>query len=436
MNLWILFIHLSATLLLLGAACLRSYLLHFRFRELRQDLDQERNRLNMLFRCIRPRGSMERLLWEGPLLWTCIWAASAVLLMESLVKGIHAQQGPWMAALITALLILAGLALAVTLRITLPKKIGPALPAPILNGMAMLLAFADRLLLPLHLLLRWIRAALGIPSELSTMQPDLLDLDLHLLGITEEGLRLTPVSEKITRRSLLLNNLCVYDILLPRNQVQYFDLADGIEANLEIARKTGHTRFPLCYGDLDNCKGIIHIKDLFRSRAPLQALKLEKMVRPILRFPQDQPLDRVLQELMHKRVHMALVEDEFGGVIGLVTLERILEELVGEIHDEFDREEKLIVPLRKDFYRVSGMTPLHEMEVQLGVEGLEHEDLSSFGGLISYHLGRIPAKGETVEIGPMQITILEQDDTRVILANVKVLSLPRSEIPKEDDSTD
>lgn len=170
--------------------------------------------------------------------------------------------------------------------------------------------------------------------------------------------------------------------------------------------------------------GIIHIKDIFRSRLPTESLEFEKLARPILRVDQEQRLDRVLQVLLQKRVHMALVEDEFGGILGVLTLERILEELVGEIQDEFDKEEKMIVGLKKDFYRISGLTPIHEVEDQLNLDDLENDEVSSFGGLISYHLGRIPEKGEVVEIGSLMITILETDETRVILTNVKVLSLP------------
>jgi CBS domain containing-hemolysin-like protein len=421
---YFLILSLVAAWMVFCSASIRSFLMDFRYQELRLDMEQRRQGLRPLFQLLSRNIRLERILWEGPILWTSLWAAGWV------VSGVilFQQAGAWVQDPLrfvgVFLYAVGGLVFIVTIRVWIPKRYAPGFSDGFMNSIAILLVAFSQVFFPIYPVLGFIRRFLGIANGSSDVEPYELDLDLQLLRVREEGTRLTSITEKITRKSLLLNSLCVYDILLPRNQVQYFDLEDPIEENIEKARKTGHTRFPLCKDDLDGCVGIIHIKDLFRSRCPLPSIKFENIVRPVLRFRQEDPLDKVLQELLHKRVHMALVLDEFGGVIGVVTLERILEELVGEIQDEFDKEEKLIVPLRKDFYRISGMAPLHEIEDQLGVENLENEEVSSLGGLITNHLGRIPAKGETFEIGPLHITILEQDETRVILAHVRVMSLP------------
>ena len=111
---------------------------------------------------------------------------------------------------------------------------------------------------------------------------------------------------------------------------------------------------------------------------------------------------------------MALVVDEFGGVVGVVTLERILEELVGEIQDEFDAEESLIQPLEKDYFQISGLTPIHDVEDLLDIE-IDNDDVSTFGGLITQEAGRIPEKGDRLEVGRFDVEVTEVDGTRVVL---------------------
>ena len=122
--------------------------------------------------------------------------------------------------------------------------------------------------------------------------------------------------------------------------------------------------------------------------------------------------------MLRAKFHMALAVDEFGGIVGVVTFESILEELVGEIQDEFDTEEEQVrALLAPDTYRISGLTPIHDLEESLGLE-IENDEVSTFGGLITGELGRIPARGDTLSIAGMQITIDEVDERRVIAARV------------------
>ena len=131
----------------------------------------------------------------------------------------------------------------------------------------------------------------------------------------------------------------MHDILLPRNQAVIYDLGEDVGTNLKVMKDAGHTRFPLCNGDLDNCVGIIHIKDIFRCSGDRVGSPLA-LKRSISQFPQETPLEEALQRMLRAKFHMALVTDEFGRVIGLVTLETILESLVGDIQDEFDSDEE------------------------------------------------------------------------------------------------
>ncbi|MEQ9825273.1 MAG: transporter associated domain-containing protein [Puniceicoccaceae bacterium] len=404
---------------------IKAYLLEFRYRDLREDTEHERQYLKLLFSIVDSAKRYENTL--GPVMIavaisvaSVAWVGGLAMLLSA---GLNNMVNPSTWIYLALLLGLSAVLQAAMLKIV-PAAVGSRLPMGLIRWATVYVMLMVWLLGPVRggiklgvRLLAWMGIVPPAP-------PAPLDRDFQILATGRRDVVFTPVTEKIASRALELNSISVYDILLPRNQVQLFDLNEPIEANLELARKTGHTRFPLCVGDLDHCEGLIHIKDIFRFRKPLGGLDLRKIMRPILRVGQDEPLDKILQVLLTKRVHMALVEDEFGGILGVLTLERILEELVGEIQDEFDKEDHMIVPLKKDFYKISGLTPLYEVEDQLGVDDLENDDVSSFGGLITHHLGRIPSAGEQIEIGPLQIIVKETDETRVISTTVRVLSLP------------
>ncbi len=408
----------------LGEA-LKSYLLQFRYRDLKKDTSEERSRMSFLFSIVDDP-SKYRWIFSNTLSSVSVafsgaaWVYLILLYVNLLTEGLSDWVGY---ILLFVLLLISAIFHGLFLK-WLPIRLGPRFIRPVLQTAIIYIVTLSFVFRPIRFgVLQGIRImkSLGV-KDLEVPEP--IDRDLQILATGREDVRITKITEKIASRALELSSLSVYDILLPRNQVQLFDLNEPVALNIERARKTGHTRFPLCSGDLDHCEGLIHIKDIFRARKAIEDLDFSKLARPILRVKEDEPLDKTLQVLMTKRVHMALVEDEFGGIVGVLTMERILEELVGEIQDEFDKEEKMVVSLKTDFYKISGLTPLHEVEAQLGLDNLEDDDVSSFGGLISHHLGRIPAKGEQVEIGPLLITIKETDETRIISTNVRVLSLP------------
>jgi CBS domain containing-hemolysin-like protein len=216
------------------------------------------------------------------------------------------------------------------------------------------------------------------------------------------------------------------DILLPRNQIIFLNLEDGVATNLELARQAGHTRFPLCEGDLDHCVGLVHIKDLFRSREDPATLELRKHRREILRFGSDEPVENVLQRMLKKRVHFALVVDEFGGAVGAVTLENVLEELVGDILDEFDKEEALIRTVEEGVYLVDGLAPLHDVCEELGVE-ISREDVSTFGGFITSSLGAMPMPNKPMRLGPLIVTVVNMTERRIVTAKVSIAPAEQDE---------
>ena len=243
----------------------------------------------------------------------------------------------------------------------------------------------------------------------------------HIRTLSREGSNLDPDIAEIVGNTLEMGQLKVQDIMVSRKQVQILDVGDGLEKNLEIARTCGHTRLPLCEGDLDHCLGIVHVKYAFRllgKGAP--TLSLRSITKAPALVSADDPLPLALRKMMKWRVHMALVRDEFGGIDGVITLEDILEEVVGEIQDEFDADEADVEKLNEESWKISGLTPLHELPEELGIDE-EEEEVASFGGLITQEFGKIPEAYETLRLRNLEVTILEADETRIGLAEVRLL---------------
>jgi CBS domain containing-hemolysin-like protein len=270
---------------------------------------------------------------------------------------------------------------------------------------------------------------------------------LKLIGISpaaegellhdEEELRLLLSSSKdsqlSTQKRELLDNIFELShrmsrqIMLPRQDVIYLSTERPLAENLRLARRSGHTRFPLCEGDLDHVIGLIHIKDIFHRERPLTALT--EVAREIAFVPETLELDRLLKRMRTERFHLAAVIDEYGGVSGIVTLEDVIEEIVGSIQDEFDVERPELVEKGDGVYQVSGGMLVQDLEEALGVE-LSERDEDTIGGVVLSELGRNPAVGDRVELGPVTIEVLEVQLNRV--ATVRINVHQPETVPREE----
>jgi CBS domain containing-hemolysin-like protein len=271
---------------------------------------------------------------------------------------------------------------------------------------------------------------------------------LKLFGVTpaaegelahdEEELRLLLSSSKesqlSTQKRELLDNIfelshrMARQIMLPRQDVVYLSTQRPLAENLRLARRSGHTRFPLCEGDLDHVIGLLHIKDIFHRERPLTALT--EVAREIAFVPETLELDRLLKRMRTERFHMAAVIDEYGGVSGIVTLEDVIEEIVGSIQDEFDVEKPELVEKGEGVYQVSGGMLVEDLEEALGVE-LSERDEDTIGGVVLSELGRNPAVGDRVELGPVTIEVLEVQLNRV--ATLRVIVHQPETVPREEE---
>ena len=310
---------------------------------------------------------------------------------------------------------------------TLTGLLAPMVAARSLAGAHMKAAWPAMLIIrklcaPLRGLLglkeRALEGLIGKEEEAGEVEEEVAE---HIRTLQEEGSELEPEIREIVGNTLELRNLDVQDALMPRNQVQFLDVNDPFEDNLALARSCGHTRLPLCDGDLDRCLGVVHVKDLFGRLAEGKDADLKVLARPALVLSPGDTLAAALRRMLRQRAHMALVRDEFGGADGILTMEDVLEEVVGEIRDEFDSEEDAIIDNGDGSWNVSGMAHAHELPECFSLEE-KGEDMATFGGLVTAELGRIPETGETVRVGDLEVKIKEADDSRVIRACVRIAS--------------
>lgn len=251
------------------------------------------------------------------------------------------------------------------------------------------------------------------------------------LAHTEEELRLildqSEESEEVSSlgRDLLMNALdlrrrVVRDIMTPRGDVVYLDLEESFEDNVKKALASRHTRFPLCRGHLDNAVGLIHIKELVPMMRDPQP-DLLRIKRDLMPVPEMLSLEKLLNLFLSKHAHLAIVVDEYGGTVGMVTLENVLEELVGDIQDEFDTEKEEFRTINENEFSVDGALGLYELRDLAGLE-LESADVSTIGGYVTHLLGHLPKQGEQVKIDNYLVTISQTDGRRVGQLHFKKLS--------------
>lgn len=214
-----------------------------------------------------------------------------------------------------------------------------------------------------------------------------------------------------------LSHRLARQIMLPRQDVVYLSTKRTLSENLRLARRSGHTRFPLCDGDLDHVVGVVHIKDLFRRERPISSL--QELAREIAFVPETLELDRLLRRMRTERFHMAAVIDEYGGVSGVVTLEDVMEEIVGQIQDEFDTETPELFLEPDGAYTISGGMLIEDLETALGIE-ISDRDEDTIGGVVLSELGRNPAVGDRVEVGPLTIEVQEVQLNRVNTVRVTI----------------
>jgi CBS domain containing-hemolysin-like protein len=238
-----------------------------------------------------------------------------------------------------------------------------------------------------------------------------------ILTESREAEEVSPLGEQLAVNALDLRHRVVRDIMTPRSDVILMDLEESFDTELKKAIDSRHTRFPLCNGALDESVGLVHIKDLLSvvhsGRKDLQGIK-----RPIHHVSEMMPLEKLLNYFLSKHAHLAIAVDEYGGAVGIVTLDNVLEELVGSIHDEFDTHEEEITNIRDGEFNAEGTLALHDLAEETGLK-FEETEVSTIGGYVTQLLGHLPVKGESVPIGDYIVTVKETDGRRILELNFK-----------------
>ena len=272
---------------------------------------------------------------------------------------------------------------------------------------------------PLAVLGRWISKRVPESSTAARLTETEVE---WLVDKGEKAGALEKEPATMIRNVLDFKHLTAKEVMIPRRRVSSIEASLPLSDVLEHVRRDGHSRYPVYRESLDNVVGLLYVKDLFDvvGAGKIAETKLEELIRkPVLFLAEAQPALSVLREMRSKRLHLAVVTDEFGGTGGIVTLEDIIEEIVGEIRDEYDDEEvALIQKLAEGRFVADAAIPLGDLEIHLGHKLPENGAFESLGGLIIHRAGRVPEVGATVSLDGYDLIVREADETRVVKVEI------------------
>jgi magnesium and cobalt transporter len=222
---------------------------------------------------------------------------------------------------------------------------------------------------------------------------------------------------------LQVSELQARDIMVPRSQMEVIDVKESPDRFIPLVIQSGHSRFPVINENKDDVIGILLAKDLLRYYAGEEEFNVRDMLRPAVFIPESKRLNVLLKEFRANRNHMAIVVDEYGGVAGLLTIEDVLEQIVGEIEDEhdFDEADDNIVQDKPGQYRVKALTEIEDFNAALGARFAD-EDFDTVGGLVINRFGRLPKRGEQIQIENLLFKVLRADSRRLHLLEVERLA--------------
>ena len=273
----------------------------------------------------------------------------------------------------------------------------------------------------------WLLRRLGLdPGQGAELVHSEEELRL-LFSASHDKTASTLLGRELVLNALDLRRRIARDVMRPRQEIVGLDTEASVTECIDVAEKTRFSRFPVCEGgNLDKTRGVVHIKDIYSMRMKAKrGADFLSAARPIIYAPETAHLEKLLQLFLERKLHLAIIIDEFGGTKGLVTLENILEELVGQIQDEFDQEKALFVKTAENTWEVFGSLPLHELETLLE-QPLAEEGISTTSGWVTHRLGGFPKPGDVLEVGHFRLRVEEMDGMRV--ERLKVERLQPSEV--------
>lgn len=245
---------------------------------------------------------------------------------------------------------------------------------------------------------------------------------VEVLQDAEDRDLIKPETKQMIEGVLEVSDMRVRDIMVPRSQMVTIDITQSVEQFLPIILESAHSRFPVINDDIDHIEGILLAKDLlaYAFQPEPTDIVLSEMIRPAIIIPESKRVDPLLKEFRSQRYHMAIVVDEYGGVSGLVTIEDILELIVGEIEDEHDdANEDNIRLLAGSVYHVKALTELDDFNLYFNTNIVEN-DADTIGGVIVHNFEHMPKRGETTVIDDLEFKVVAADNRRILQLQVSV----------------
>lgn len=250
-----------------------------------------------------------------------------------------------------------------------------------------------------------------------------------IASASQRGGIIDKTESEIIKNAVDFSDKIAREIMIPRQDMECLYLECSYDENMEVVRSTGHTRYPVCDEDKDNVIGMVHLRDILMNA---EEKDLTKMLREVLFVPESLSVSEVLHTMRRRRIHMAIVIDEYGGTSGLISLEDVLEELVGDIKDEHDTTTEVDAKRREDgSYEFLGMTLLDEAMEYMGLHPLDEHEEDTIGGYVFGLLARKPKVGDVIECPLCTFEILEIDGFRVKKVRA-VIKTRKDEVEEED----
>src|SRR5215469_656222 len=305
----------------------------------------------------------------------------------------------------------------------LPRSIGRHYPVQVASHAAAVLRPAVRLLGPLPRLLAAVNTALAPSRSRGNVQADAEEDLRGLVDLLEQRQIIEPGERAMIHSVFELGDTIVREVMVPRTDMVFVERGKTLRQALSLGLRSGFSRIPVIGQNLDDIVGIAYLKDIVtrvHEHPEGESVEtVESIMRAATFAPDSKPVDDLLREMQARHVHMAIVIDEYGGTAGLVTIEDILEEIVGEIADEYDRERPPVEWLDDGTARVSARLPVEELEELFDV-GIEAEDVETVGGLLAHQLGKVPIAGSVATVSGLRLTAENLTGRRNRIGTVRV----------------
>ncbi len=342
-----------------------------------------------------------------------------------LAESLHfnrAQMGALVAAMVTLIIIVFGEVTPKILAIHKSEGIVLALIQP--------LVFLEKVLRPLSRVLVAVSNLLLKPFGLQAKGavPMITEEEIHaLIQIgADEGI-IEDQEHQMIHGVIQLGETQVREVMVPRTEMECIDARDNMEKIINLIIQTGYSRMPVYRESVDNIIGVIYTKDIISILQNRELIVLEDILRQPYFVPETKKIDELLHEFQRGKLHMAIIVDEYGGTSGLVTLEDLIEEIVGEIRDEYDIEEKRIDQVGPMIWIVDAQTDVKEINDALETAIPDMKDLNTIGGYLIHLLGHLPSKGEEVIDGDLTFTVLAASSRKVDRIQIQRLKEPEQD---------